>query len=187
MSFPSVTLIAAVDKNYALDYDDRVPWHLPKDLRFFRRVTTGHPVIMGRRTYETLGKPLVDRLNIVLSRDPSYDVTLGTASPSSDVLLANSPQQAMEFARSASAAKVFVIGGGEIYDLFLEVASEVMLTEVDTVVDEDHVTASFPTFDTTWPVSIEYFTKDARHAYDFSIRVYALPGAYHGPRSIKQN
>ena len=118
---PRVALIAAVARNRVIGAKGGMPWHLPEDLKHFRSVTLGHPVIMGRRTWESLGKPLPGRENIVVSRRPDAQF------PGARV--AGSLQRALEL--SANHDSTYVIGGAEIYALALPLADGLVLTEID--------------------------------------------------------
>jgi dihydrofolate reductase len=115
-----ITLIAAMAENGIIGADGRLPWHIPADLARFRALTTGHAIIMGRRTFEGIGRPLPERTTIVLSRRSDYR-PLGC-------LVAHSPEEALRAA--AGEEEVFIAGGGEIYRLFLPLAHRVQLTLV---------------------------------------------------------
>ncbi len=137
MHHPRLTLIAAVGRNRVIGIHDQLPWHLPEDLQHFRNVTRGHPVIMGRKTWESLPdafRPLPERLNIVLSRQAHY---LADGAQVADSLAA-----ALELAGQHPEA--FVIGGEQLYVQALPQADRLLLTEVEIEVDGD---AWFPAFD----------------------------------------
>lgn len=123
-----LSLIAAVARNRAIGKDNRLLWYLPEDLRHFRELTRGKPLIMGRKTWESLPekfRPLPGRLNIVISRNPQY--------PATGAILAASLDAALQKAYSAHSpsAEVFVIGGAELYRQALPLADRLYLTEVD--------------------------------------------------------
>lgn len=154
---PDLVLIAAVAANGVIGRDGEIPWDFPADLRRFKRLTTGHPVIMGRCTYESiaadLGGPLPDRTNIVLSNSRP-DLPDG-------VVLAASITEAIEAARSTGADTAFVIGGAEVYDAFLPLASRMHLTEIHDPYDGD---TFFPDFDRdAWDI----IDREPRDAFDF--------------------
>jgi len=137
MHHPRLTLIAAVGRNRVIGIHDQLPWHLPEDLQHFRNVTRGHPVIMGRKTWESLPdafRPLPERLNIVLSRQAHY---LADGAQVADSLAA-----ALELAGQHPEA--FVIGGEQLYVQALPQADRLLLTEVEIEVEGD---AWFPAFD----------------------------------------
>ena len=129
-----VTLIAALGRNAVIGKDNRMPWHISADLNRFKALTMGHPVVMGRRTFESIGKALPGRDNIVISRSHDFEA------PACRVV--HSLAEAL--ASAAGATEVFVIGGAEIYALALPLAACLQLTEVDAAIDGD---AYFPDFD----------------------------------------
>ncbi len=135
-----VSLVVAAAANGVIGRDNRMPWHLPEDLAHFKRLTLGHPVVMGRKTYESivaaLGKPLPGRTNIVITRQ------IGFAAPGCTV--AASLEAALGAARAAD--EVFVIGGAEVYRLALARADRVYLTRIDATFEGD---AIFPALDPT--------------------------------------
>ena len=128
-----INLIAAMTRNRVIGRGNAMPWHLPEDLRRFRQLTLGHPVIMGRKTHESIGRPLPGRENIVISRR-SDRVLPG-------IRLAGSLEEALG---DAQAKPVFVIGGGEIYRLAMPFADRIHLTEIAIEIDGD---AHFPEID----------------------------------------
>lgn len=135
-----VAIVAAVARNRVIGADGRMPWELPEDLARFKETTVGHPVVMGRRTYESiaerLGGPLPDRTNIVLSRgDPDLP---------QDVVLVDSIDAALEAARETGTSVAYVIGGGTVYEQFLPQADRLLLTEVDAAPEGD---TRFPEWD----------------------------------------
>jgi len=133
---PRLTLIAAVARNGVIGLDNTLPWRLPEDLKRFKALTLGHPIVMGRKTWESLGRPLPGRANIVVSRDPNY-VAAGATT-------ARSLPEAIEAAAATGTDEVFVIGGAEIYRLALPLAQRLQLTEIDREFPGD---AHFPEFD----------------------------------------
>ncbi len=153
-----VALIAAVAENGVIGRAGALPWRLPEDLRHFRKTTTGHHVVMGRKTWESLGRPLAGRTNLVLSRDP------GLVVPGAIVL--SSLEAAISLARDAGETELFVIGGGELYRAALPHADRVYLTRVALTPDGD---VHFPELDSqSW---IEVARTDHRGDPDFSIAV----------------
>ena len=131
----TISLIAAIGKNGELGKDNRLLWKLDGDLAFFKRMTMGKPVIMGRKTFESLTGTLPGRTNIVLTRNPAFSAP--------DVLTAADPQAALSLC--GDAPEVFVIGGEQIYALFLPLANAIYLTETDAA--EPTADAWFPAFD----------------------------------------
>lgn len=132
----TVSLIVAYSTNRTIGRDNALPWRLPGDLAHFKRTTMGCPVIMGRKTWESLGRPLPGRRNIVITRQAGYQAT--------GVETATSLDQALEMTRDS--AEVFVIGGAQIYEQSLNVASKVVATEVHAIVEGD---AFFPELDSS--------------------------------------
>jgi len=135
-----VVLIAAVAENGVIGSDGEMPWHYPEDLRRFKEVTTGHPVLMGRRTYEAIeahaGGPLPDRTNVVLSRgDPDVP---------NEVVVAGGVEEAVDAARETGTDAAFVIGGATVYEAFLPFADRMELTEIRASYEGD---TYFPEFD----------------------------------------
>ena len=117
-------IIVAISDNNAIGRDNALLWHISEDLKFFRRTTSGHPVIMGRKTFESIGRPLPKRTNIVVSR--------GSEAPEG-TLLAGSLTAAFEKAAEQQSERCFVIGGGQIYAQALELADRLIVTHVHTV------------------------------------------------------
>lgn len=142
--------------------DGGLPWHLPADLRRFKRLTVGHPVIMGRRTFDSIGrKPLPGRRNIVLTRDPSYRPAGAEVAGSLDDALR----------RAGNADEVFVAGGEAVFRAALAVADRLYITVVHIRVEGD---TRFPAFDESdWRlIEDERHDADARHAHSFSFRTF---------------
>lgn len=131
-----ITLIAATSENNALGKDNQLIWHISDDLKRFKRLTQGHAVIMGRKTFESMPKALPKRTNIILTRNREYKAT--------DALIAHTLQEALAF--TGDDKQPFIIGGGEIYTLFLEVSHTIELTRIHNTFDAD---AFFPAIDTT--------------------------------------
>lgn len=131
---PLVSLIAAVARNGAIGRNNALLWRLPEDLQHFKRVTLGHPVVMGRKTFDSIGRPLPGRRNIVITRNPHWQTEGVETAASLQAALAGLPAD----------ARAFVIGGGEIYAQALPLADELVLTEVDADFEGD-------TFFPPWP------------------------------------
>jgi dihydrofolate reductase len=129
-----LSLIAAVAENGVIGLDNALPWHLPEDLKRFRALTTGHHIIMGRKTYESLNRLLPDRTTVIVTRNPHYEVP--------GALIANSLEAAI--AQCSGDPEIFLIGGAELYKDGLDKADKLYLTEVHQVFDGD---AYFPQWD----------------------------------------
>lgn len=138
---PIVAIIVAVGPEGIIGADNQMPWHLPRDMRFFRKATQGHTVIMGRKTFESLGRrPLPKRRNIVITRNPRYEAA--------GIELAGSLETAV--ARCGTESRVFIIGGGDVYRQAMDIADEILVTEIR---DFNPNLELFPTFvgDTYFP------------------------------------
>ena len=159
-----LSLIAALDRNYAIGKGNALPWHLPDDLKRFKALTLGKPLLMGRRTAESLGRALPGRRNLVLTRSG--------AAPSAGMEAVAGIDEALRMSRDDD--ELCVIGGGEIFALTLPLATRMHLTWVDTkVADAD---AFFPHFDPKkWAtVARAPHSADARHAFAFEFVDYVL-------------
>ncbi len=156
----TINLIVAMAKNRVIGIDNKMPWHLPADFAWFKRHTLGHPVIMGRKTFESIGKPLPGRRNLVVSRNPDWHAGECDVFNSLDTALAS----------TATAAQVFVIGGASLYAAALQIADRIYLTEVDVTLVGD---TWFPALESTqWHEhSREHRDADEKNAYamDFTI------------------
>lgn len=160
-----LSLIAALDKKSGIGKDNRLLWHLPADLKFFKKVTTGHTVIMGRNTYESIGKALPLRRNIVVTRQENYEA------PGCEI-----NEDLFDAIKSCSKEdEVFVLGGADIYRQAIQVADKLYLTRVDVVMEAD---TFFPEFSmSAWKlIHLEKHKADDKNAYDYSFSVYQRAG-----------
>ena len=159
-----IVLIAALDRAGAIGKDNALPWHLPDDLRRFKALTLGKPLLMGRRTAESLGRALPGRTNLVLTR--------GGQLPFAGMQAIASLDEALEIAAAQGARELCVIGGAQVYALTLPVATDLCLTHVDTVVEG--ADTFFPDYDRScWrAVSREPRPGDARHRFAFEFADY---------------
>ena len=160
----ALVLLAALDRRHAIGRDNTLPWRLPADLQRFKALTLGKPLLMGRRTAESLGRALPGRRNLVLTR--------GGRVPFAGMEAVASLDEALDAARDDGAAELCVIGGGEVYALCLPLATRMHLTHVDTEVDG--ADAHFPRFDAAqWRVvARQAHAADARHAHAFEFVDY---------------
>ncbi|TCP95016.1 dihydrofolate reductase [Cricetibacter osteomyelitidis] len=149
-----LSLIVATTKNNVIGKNNQMPWHLPADLAWFRQNTTGKPVIMGRKTFESIGKPLPKRTNIVLSRNKFQH---------ENVLWAKDWQSAVDFVKDFE--EIMLIGGGELFKQMLPQAGKLYLTQIQTELDGD---TFFPELNwKEWEIQQEiYRTADENNAYD---------------------
>jgi dihydrofolate reductase len=161
VSEPLVTLIVAVADNGVIGRENALPWHLPEDLKRFKRLTMGKPMIMGRKTFESIGKPLPGRLNIVVTRHTNYR--------REGVEVVHDTDQALEAA--APAPEVMVIGGAELFRLFLPRAGRIHLTRVHGNIEGD---VMWPALDIRqWGViERERHEADERHAHAMTFEVW---------------
>lgn len=156
-----LSLIAAIGKNNELGKNNQLLWKLPADMKHFRTTTSGHPVIMGRKTFESLGRSLPNRRNIVITRDKNYQ------SDSVDVVY--SLEEALSLLDNTS-GEAFIIGGGQIYTESIVKADKLYITHVDATLDAD---TFFPTIDSSWKkVSEEKHEKDTENEYSFILTEY---------------
>ena len=128
-----ISLIAALGKNRVIGSDNSIPWKLPADMKRFRELTTGKPVIMGRKTFESIGRPLPNRTNIIITTDKNYKAD--------GCIVVHSVDEAL---KSAKGSEIMVIGGAQIYKLFLPKANRMYLTFIDKEFEGD---AYFPEYD----------------------------------------
>jgi dihydrofolate reductase len=155
-----ISLIVAASENGVIGRDGELPWRQSDDLRRFKAVTMGKPIVMGRKTWESIGRPLPGRQNIVVSRQPGLDID------GADVVA--SASAAVDAARDAD--EIMIIGGSEIYALFMPLASRVYLTRVHAHVEGDAV---FPALDGDWRlVHEERHPADENNDHDMSFRIY---------------
>ncbi|WP_371195647.1 type 3 dihydrofolate reductase [Glaciecola sp. SC05] len=153
-----ISLIAAMASNRVIGKDNQMPWHLSADLRHFKAVTLGKPVIMGRKTYESIGKALPGRQNIVISRQADYKLA--------DAEVVTSCEEALALAKELS-KEVMIIGGGKIYAEFLPKADYLYLTHIDLEVDGD---TQFPDWQSqgSWKtIDVQAHKADEKNAYDY--------------------
>jgi dihydrofolate reductase len=164
-----VSIIVAVSENNAIGVNNTLPWHLPEDLKFFKRKTMGKPVIMGRKTYESLGKPLPGRLNIVLSNSRGLELPEG-------VLQYHDINAALERIQQEPGDEGFIIGGGKIFEASMQLTDRMYITRVHTNIPE--ADTFFPTIDhTQWKlVWEEAHEADEKHKYAYTFQQFEHMG-----------
>lgn len=156
-----ITLIVAAAENNAIGKNNQMPWHLPNDFKYFKGTTRGHSIIMGRKTFESIGRPLPERRNIVLTRDQNY------INPDIDV--ANSVGEVLTYCRDER--EIFIIGGANVYSQFLPLAQKVHLTRVHTNIDGDAFFPELPPHD--WQlVSQDKHGEDEKHPFDYTFEIW---------------
>ncbi|MGR5443924.1 type 3 dihydrofolate reductase [Vibrio jasicida] len=154
-----ISMIAAMADNRIIGKDNQMPWHLPADFAWFKRCTMGKPVVMGRKTYESIGRPLPGRLNIVISRDTSLSIEGVTA--------VTSIEQALEVAGDSE--EVMIIGGGAIYAACLAIANKLYVTHIEAEIEGD---TQFPDWGNEFKETYsEAYQADEKNAYNMRFTV----------------
>jgi dihydrofolate reductase len=155
-----LSILVALSENGVIGRKGQLPWRLPDELQFVKRTTMGHTVLMGRKTYESIGRPLPGRTSIVLSRDASY-------APNPEVIVAASLDEGLDVAKQSGESETFVFGGESVYAAALSIADRLYLTRVHCDLEGD---ARFPAFEPEeWKlVSEELHERDERHPYSFT-------------------
>ena len=158
-----ITLVVAASDNNVIGKDNQLLWHLPKDMRFFKNTTWGLPIVMGRKTFESLGSKLLPgRLNLILSNQKNIKTNGAT--------LVHSLQDAVNLAAKQDYKQLMVIGGGQIYELALPLAHTIMLTRVHTTIEGD---AFFPALNEDWvKKESTFYNSDEKHSYSFDIECW---------------
>lgn len=159
MAHPYIKFVVAYSDNRAIGRDNALPWRLPSDLAHFKRSTLGQPIIMGRNTWESLGRPLPGRPNLVISRNPGFKAD--------GAQVFSSLQEALT--ACSNNPTVCIIGGAQIFELALPIANEVIATEVHAHVDGD---VFFPMLDNTQWQETERVAQPSENGYDFDFVVY---------------
>lgn len=158
----NLSLIVAMDKNKVIGQDNDMPWHLPDDLKFFKKNTQNKTVIMGRKTFQSIGsKPLPNRRNIVISRNQSFEAN-GAA------LYASVEQAVLSCSKQE---EVMIIGGGQLYKMMLPYATRLYLTHVEASIEGDTIFPSWSSDD--WQeTNSEYHPVDEKHLFAFTFKTY---------------
>jgi dihydrofolate reductase len=156
-----ISLLVAADEAGGIGVENRLPWRLSSDLKKFKALTMGHHLIMGRKTYESIGRALPGRTSIVITRNRNYDVE--------GIVVSHSLPEALEIAQAAGEEEAFVIGGGEIFFQVLPLAHRIYYTQVHTVVKAD---VFFPVLDEDeWEEkNSEYHPPDEKNEYPFTFK-----------------
>lgn len=165
-----MNIIVAAAENNAIGYQGQMPWHLSADLKYFKATTMGHAVIMGRKTYESIGRPLPGRRNIIVTRDANYAIDpaiLENLKPGTSVEIYTSLDDAL----AAAPADAFVIGGAQIYQLFWPHAERLYITRVHIIINEyDAVVPPVP--EGYRLLSAEDVSADEKNDYDMTFEVW---------------
>ena len=168
----TISMIAAMSSNRVIGKNNDIPWHLPDDFSYFKETTREHVVLMGRKNFESLPdkfRPLPHRTNVIITRKRKYTADRA--------IVVHSLADGLDLARQKGEEEVFIIGGGEIYNLGLEVADKIYLTEINAQIDGE---VYFPEFDkTTWQeTSRKHHPADNRHKFDFDFVIYQKKQAH---------
>ena len=157
-----ISAIVAVANNNVIGKNNDIPWYLPADLKYFKKTTLGHHILMGRKCYTSIGKPLPKRTNIIVTRDPYFI--------SSNCLIARSIEEGLEMAYDNGEKECFIIGGGTIYDQTKELWDRLYITQVDLDVEGD---VFFPSIDMgKWTIqSQESHQPDEKNPYHYTFKV----------------
>lgn len=161
-----VSIIVAMDKNRGIGLNNRLPWRLPDDLKRFKSLTIGHHLIMGRKTYESIGQALPGRTSIIISRNPDFNAP--------DCLLADSLEKALALAEADGEEETFVIGGSQIFQEALPLADRIYLTQVHVALPAD---VYFPKYDLDdWDDQMtEFHPPDGKHPFGFTFHKLIRP------------
>jgi dihydrofolate reductase len=158
-----IKILVACDENRVIGKDNQLIWHLPADLKRFKSLTTGHVILMGRKTYESIGKPLPNRTTIVITRQADFQAE-GT-------IIAHSVDEAILKAKSLSREDIFIVGGAEIYTVSMALADQILLTQLHDIFEGD---AFFPEISPeTWEiVDRERGLTDEKNPFQYSFITY---------------
>lgn len=157
MNKPIISIIAAIaEKNRAIGKDNKLLWHIPEDLKRFKKLTTRHAVIMGQKTYESIGRPLPNRTNIIISNNPDFNPP--------DAIVARSIEESIAKAREVEKEEIFICGGGSIYQQFIPLAGKLYLTIVEGEFEAD---TFFPDYAEFKKVVKEEKSSDGKYNYKF--------------------
>lgn len=154
-----LSLIVAMDKNGLIGKDNSLPWSLPEDLKYFRKTTTGHSIVMGRKTFESLGRPLPNRTNIVLTRDHNFQAE--------GCLVVTDIQEVLQICENE---EVFIIGGKQVYELFFPYVDKLYITKIEEEFTGDtNLLLDLTNFTRT---KNEKHFKDEKNPHDFRFQIF---------------
>lgn len=159
-----ISLIAAIGNNRAIGFKQDMPWTLPRDLAYFKKVTSGHTIVMGRKTFESIGRPLPNRKNLVLTRQKDFHFPEG-------VRLISSLDEVLRPDKNRPSEEIFIIGGGELYKQALPYADRLYITQINENFEGDTFFPSFSEED--WEIiSKTPGIRDERNPYDYKFLIY---------------
>lgn len=160
----NISIIVAISDNNAIGKNGKIPWHLPKDLQYFKQTTTGSHIIMGRKTFDSIGKPLLGRTNVVVTKQRDLKIE--------GCEVVNSLDAALAISRLANLKEVFIIGGASIYKTMLPDAERLYITRVHTHIED--ADTFFPQYDKRMWIEAKSnpFLPDEKHAFAYTIKVF---------------
>ena len=158
-----IKILVAFDENRVIGKDNALIWHLPADLQRFKALTTGHVIIMGRKTYESIGKPLPNRTTIAITRQTEFNPA--------GIITVNSLDEAILKAKSISREDIYIVGGAEIYQMSLAVADQILVTQLHDIFDGDTYFPEIPA-DTWEVVARERGITDEKNTFQYSFLTY---------------
>jgi dihydrofolate reductase len=165
----TLSIIVILSTNNVIGRDNKLPWHMPADLKRFKNLTMGHHILMGRRTFDEIKKPLPGRVNVVITRDHHF--------AAEGVAISRSVDEAISKAEAAGDKEIFLIGGGEIFKQVIHRANRMYVTRIHADIEGD---TYFPDFDDVneWQlVDAEHFEADEKNAYPYSFLTYERTGS----------
>ncbi len=158
-----LSTIVGMGNNHEIGKGNDIPWYLPADLKYFKRTTVGHPIIMGRKCFESIGRPLPNRTNIIVSRNPEFCIE--------GCILVHTMNAALVVAEEQGAEEAFIIGGGEIYCEGLPLSTKLYVTNIDIDVPDADIYFPPINFEDWELISEEHHQKDAKNHYDYSFKI----------------
>lgn len=158
----TISFLVAADEGNVIGKNNQLPWHLPNDLKYFKNLTWGLPIVMGRKTYESIGKPLTGRTNIVITRNADYKAE--------GIEVVHTIKEAIGVAQQNGVKEIFIIGGAEIFGSLFNEAHRIYLTRIHHRFDGD---VFFPQLNANWQlVKQQYYTADEKNKYDHTFQVW---------------
>lgn len=157
-----LSLLVAVSLNHVIGIHNQLPWHLPADLKYFKKLTTGHTILMGRKTYDSIGKPLPNRESVVITRSQDFYAD--------GIIVKNSIEDAIEYCKDKD--EVFVIGGEIIFNQMMSFADTLYFTRVHTIIENGDAFFQEPDSDEWKLVKSDFHEKDDKNEFDYTFEVY---------------
>jgi dihydrofolate reductase len=158
-----ISIIVAVDEKNGIGKNNQLLCHLPADLKYFKQTTSGHHIVMGRNTYESIGRPLPNRVNVVVTRNKELEIA--------GCVIKHSLQEAIDFAKAAGETELFITGGGTIYKESMQLAHRIYITRISHQFEAD---TFFPDLDANWKLEKEEMhSADEKNAYSFLFQMWS--------------